>query len=191
VKNNLNVAVSLLSLQSGAEGGKSADDVLRDAESRLRTMLELYESLHARESDGDLPLRAYLASIVDEIVLLYPRDPPVRVELDVDDTVLGAETLSALGLIVNELMTNSLKHAFAAAADPAIFIRARSAGGRVELSCGDNGIGISPDARPDATGGFGMRVVSMLASQLKADVRLAREKGTTWFFSFPGSTVRG
>lgn len=185
VKNNLTVAVSLLSIQSNAQGEKPAAEVLRDAQSRLRTMSELYDALNAKGSYAELPLKTYLGSIVDEIVLLYPRDPPVSVELDIDETVLDSGTLSAVGLLVNEVLTNSLKHAFGGIPQPKLSVRARCENDAVSLVCADNGIGLPPDASPESSSGFGLQVISMLARQLRAAMQVNRERGTRWRFEFP------
>ncbi len=194
VKNNLTVAISLLSLQSGADSGASAADILRDAESRLRTMSELYETLNTRGESKFLPLKEYLGNLIDEIRVLFPRNPPIRFDLDMDGAVLDADTLSAVGLLVNEIVTNSLKHAFGAApgasvSDPAILISARLVGDRIELRCGDNGCGLPADFRMDASSGFGMQVIAMLARQLGAQWSVDRDGGTRWRFDFAPKAI--
>lgn len=189
VKNNLTVAISLLSLQSGAGSGASAADILRDAESRLRTMSELYETLNTRGESKFLPLKEYLGNLIDEIRVLFPRDPPIRFDLDFDGTILDADTLAAVGLLVNEIVTNSLKHAFVAVADPAIVISARLNGDRIELRCGDNGRGFPADFKMDASSGFGMQVITMLARQLGAQWSVERNGGTSWRFDFAPKAI--
>jgi len=189
VKNNLTVAISLLSLQSGAGSGASAADILRDAESRLRTMTELYETLNTRGESKFLPLKEYIGNLIDEIRVLFPRDPPIRFHLDFDGTILDADTLSAVGLLVNEIVTNSLKHAFGDVPDPLIAISARLTGDRLELRCGDNGRGLPADFKMAASSGFGMQVISMLARQLGAQWSVEREAGTRWSFEFAPKAI--
>jgi len=184
VKNNLSVAVSLLSLQDGPRNVKGAAEILRDAQSRLRAMSELYDALNAKGAYGELPIGEYLSSLVDEILALFPRDVPVRKILEFEPITLDTGTLSTIGLLVNELLTNSLKHAFAGVSDPELRLSARMRNGRVELVCADNGPGFDRGAHGSAPGGFGMQVISMLAAQLGAEPSVSSERGTTWRFVF-------
>ena len=200
VKNNLGVAISLLSLHSEAAAGRPARDVIAEAQSMLATMSELYESLHRAGSSGTLSIRDYLPSLVDEVARLFPMDPPVRFELDLDDIRLDARILSPLGIILNEVMTNSLRHAFAGVAAPVIRIAARLRDGVVSLACADNGIGLPPGFDPARSQGFGSNVILALAGQLGASWHFESDAsrmpaggagegggnpGTTWFLDIP------
>jgi len=214
VKNNLGVAISLLSLHSGAAAGRPAEEVLAEAQSMLATMSELYESLHRAGSSGSLSIRDYLPSLVDEVSRLFPMDPPVRFDLDLEDIRLDARILSPLGIILNEIMTNSFRHAFGGVAAPHIRIDARLRDGLVSIACADNGRGLPPGFDPIASTGFGSNVILALAGQLGASWRVEsgsmavrggnpgpgdasstvsqREEadvggapGTSWFFAFP------
>lgn len=190
VKNNLSVAVSLLSMQDASRGGKSAEDVLRDAQARLRTMSELYQALNRKGAASELGIGDYLTVLVDEILLLFPRTPPVERALSFDPVSLESDTLSTIGLLVNEVLTNSLKHAFAGVPKPELRVSARAAGDRLELVCADNGPGFDPRASADSSG-FGLQVIAMLVRQLGGTMSVDSGKGTAWSFSFPLKTYSG
>ncbi|HUX36951.1 MAG TPA: PAS domain S-box protein, partial [Rectinemataceae bacterium] len=187
VKNNLGVAISLLSLQAGGAGNSRAEAILTEAQARLTTMAELYESLHRAGSSGVLSIRDYLPSLTKEVAQLFPREPAVRFALDLDDIELGAELLSPLGIILNEIMTNSLKHAFDGTKTPLISLSGTMRDGRVVIRCGDNGKGLPPDFDPENSKGFGASLISALLRQLGASWRIDREGGTAWELEFPPS----
>lgn len=185
VKNNLGVAMGLLALQANRAAGRPAAEVLAEAQSLLGTMSELYETLHRAGSTGSLSLRLYLPSIVDEVSRLFPREPPVRFELDIDDVELDARVLSPLGILLNEIMTNSLRHAFKDAAEPRILLRARLAGERIEILCADNGRGPPPGFHPASSEGFGSKLILALLGQLHADWSLEEGSGMRWRIGLP------
>ena len=187
VKNNLGVAISLLSLQAGAAGNSGAEAVLTEAQARLTTMAELYESLHRAGSSGVLSIRDYLPSLTKEVAQLFPRVPAVRFALDLDEIQLGAELLSPIGIILNEIMTNSLKHAFETTGAPLISLSAKMRGGRVLIRCGDNGRGLPADFDPASSTGFGASLILALLRQIGASWRIDREGGTAWELEFPPS----
>ncbi|HUX40320.1 MAG TPA: PAS domain S-box protein [Rectinemataceae bacterium] len=191
VKNNLGVAISLLSLHAEAAEGRPTRDVIAEAQAMLATMSELYESLHRAGSTGTLSIRDYLPSLVDEVARLFPMDPPVRFDLDLEDIRLDARVLSPLGIILNEIMTNSLRHAFAGIASPAIRISACLRDSQVSLECADNGKGLPPGFDPADSQGFGSTLILALAAQLGATWRIeGGNPGTTWHMEFPFDAAR-
>lgn len=190
VKNNLGVAISLLSLHAEAAADRPARDVIAEAQSMLATMSELYKSLHRAGSTGTVSIRDYLPSLVDEVARLFPLDPPVRFDLDLEDIKFDARVLSPLGIILNEVMTNSLRHAFAGIDAPAIRIGARLRDGLVSLECADNGKGLPTGFDPADSQGFGSTVILALAAQLGATWSVEGGKqGTSWRFDFPFETA--
>ncbi len=201
VKNNLGVAISLLSLHAGAAAGRPAEDVLAEAGSMLATMSELYESLHRAGSSGTLSIRDYLPSLVDEVSRLFPMEPPIRFGLDLADIRLDARLLSPLGIILNEIMTNSLRHGFEGIAVPTIYIGAGLSGGIVSIVCSDNGKGFPPGFDPAKSTGFGATLILALARQLGATWKVGSGRGrheegadgpgASWSFEFPIEETSG
>ncbi len=185
VKNNLSVAMSLLALQSGEGRKRDPDEVLMDAHNRLHAMVELYERLYRVGDFEALSVRDYLPSLVKGITAVFPQGQAVAFDLDLEDLRLDAQRLSSIGIIVNEIVTNSMKYAFGKVAQPRIGISVRSRGGRVELACGDNGPGLPPGLDQGDTQGFGIQLISMLADQLHGSLKAGGGPGASWLLDFP------
>lgn len=179
IKNNMSVISSLLGLQASMASSEEARDILHHATGRVDSMMVLYDRLYRSDDVGSLPLRDYLPGLVDEIIAIFPHAIPVRVETDIDDTALGARLLSPLGIIVNELVTNTMKYAWRGREEGTIRISAGRRADRVFVDYADDGVGI-PEAAAAPAGGFGLQLIEMLAAQMKADFRIgSAEKGGT------------
>ncbi|HET7838781.1 MAG TPA: histidine kinase dimerization/phosphoacceptor domain -containing protein [Rectinemataceae bacterium] len=184
IKNNLAVAISLLSLQSETAGGKDPATVLLDARNRLQSLAQLYELLHRSGSFSEMSIRDFLSSLARELAAAFPLASALRFELELEDFALDVGRLTTLGIMVNEMITNSLKHAFAGQAEPCIRITASASSGRVRLSCSDNGPGLPPGFDAKASGGLGMQIIRMLAGQLDASLEIGEGPGTTYLVEF-------
>ncbi len=182
VKNNLQTILSLLSLQMDEVSDPDSLARLRDLSGRVRSMLVLYNKLYDTGDFGRLDLREYLIPLVREILEIFPSIPPVRLEAEVEGIILEARTLSSLGIILNEWTTNSMKYAFAGLPERIIRISARREGPRVVCAYEDNGPGIPEVAVGPGNGGFGMRLIGLLAEQMGGD---CRREGARWTLSFP------
>ncbi|MBA4419422.1 MAG: hypothetical protein C0392_16190, partial [Syntrophus sp. (in: bacteria)] len=113
IKNNMNVIMSLLSLQSGIlEDNPSAVAALQDSRSRVQSMMVLYDKLYQSADFREISTKEYLTSLIDEIIMNFPNRRLVTIETHINDFILDAKTLSPVGMIVNELLTNIMKHAF-------------------------------------------------------------------------------
>lgn len=184
VKNNLAAMESLLSIQAEHAKESSAAAILKAAQGRLRSMALLYDKLYRSENLGELPLRAYLPLLVDQVMAMFPSELEVRAETSVDDTILPAKTLSTIGILVNELITNAMKHAFRGRKGGVIAVGAASAGGLVTISVADDGIGMPEGVDIDSPSGLGLRLASLLANQLGASIRVERGGGTRVVMEF-------
>lgn len=182
VKNNLQTILSLLVLQMDEVSDPESLARLRDLSGRVRSMLVLYNKLYDSGGFGSLDLREYLIPLVREILEIFPSIPPVRLEAEVDQVVLDSRTLSALGIILNEWITNSMKYAFAGLSERVIRVSARMEGPRVVCSYEDNGPGFPEETGGPGNGGFGMRLIGLLSEQMGGD---CRRKGARWTLSFP------
>lgn len=182
VKNNLQTIQSLLALQMDECPDPATLASLRDLTGRVRSMIFLYNKLYDSGDFGSLDIREYLNPLVREILDIFPSTPPVRVETRIDEIVLDSRTLSSLGIILNEWTTNSMKYAFHDAEVRIIRLAAIRDGERVEFSYEDNGPGIPEEAVGPGNGGFGMRLIGLLAEQMGGD---CRREGARWTLSFP------
>jgi two-component sensor histidine kinase len=184
IKNNMSTMVSLLSIQARAIGEAAAKEALTDAMGRLQSMSTLYDKLFRAEDLREMSLREYLPTLVWEIVGMFPNGDAVDVETDIDDIRLGVKKLSVVGIMVNEIVTNSMKYAFAGRGSGRILVSARLHKGRVRLVLGDDGAGMPPGIDLDSSKGFGLSLIRILSNQLEAAVSVERKKGTSFSIEF-------
>ncbi|HUW70953.1 MAG TPA: histidine kinase dimerization/phosphoacceptor domain -containing protein [bacterium] len=196
IKNNMNILASLLRLQAEALKNQEAKDALEAAVNRISSMMVLYDKLYRSDTVGSISMHDYLPELVREIVGNMSTGEPIDVRTDIEDIMLDEKRLSSLGIIVNELMTNSMKYAFKDTADGHIRLTARRMGGRIRLLYEDNGVGLvdaaaTPEADPPVDvgrsprmEGFGLHLVAMLAQQLDGTLEIERHSGARFVIEF-------
>ena len=185
IKNNMTAMMSLLSLQANMAENPSVVETLRAAGGRLRSMAVLYDKLYRSENIMEIPARRYLIPLVDEIIGAFPSHAEVKAETAIDDFILPARVLFPLGIVINELLTNAMKHAFPNRNDGLITLSATRTGEQVTLSIHDNGQGIPPTLNIEDSQGFGLQLVHMLTDQMEGTVKIDRGgKGTKFVLEF-------
>jgi PAS domain S-box-containing protein len=184
IKNNMSSMMSLLSLQSSTLKNPEAVAALLEARDRMRSMGVLYDKLYRSENLREMSIKAYLPALVDEIVGVFPNRGLVKVEKRIDDIILGVKVLSPLGIIVNELITNAMKHAFGGRDDGSISISASAKKDHLTLVIEDNGNGIPESVDIANSDGFGLQLVGMLTAQLDGTLRIERRKGARFVLEF-------
>ncbi|MCJ7587875.1 MAG: PAS domain S-box protein [Candidatus Aminicenantes bacterium] len=184
VKNNMSSMMSLLSMQSNALKNPEAVAALLEARNRMRSMGVLYDKLYRSENLREMSIKDYLPPLVDEIVGVFPNRGMVKIEKRIDDIVLGVKVLSPLGIIVNELITNAMKHAFTGRKDGLINVSASAKDNRVTLIIEDNGNGIPESVDIENSSGFGLQLVGLLTAQFDGTIRIERRKGTRIVLEF-------
>ncbi len=185
LKNNFAVIRGLLGLQADSMTDPVAAEAFMATEARVQSMALLYEKLYESARFSEASMADYLPSLVRDVVANYAHAADVRVETDVADVRLDAKRLQALGILVNELVSNSMKHAFKGRPSGLVFLRAGIEGGRVTVVVGDDGPGMPDPATDGASGGgFGLTLVSLLAEQLRADMTREPPGGSIVRLSF-------
>ncbi len=191
VKNNMNTVVSLLSLQADACGeenagvGRDASRILKDAMARVEIMSVLYDKIYRSDIVDALPLGDYLPDLAREIVAIFGQAGRVEVVARIEELTIGVKILTPIGIIVNELITNSLKYAFARTERPVISISASRTGGRIALAYEDNGAGLPAGFSLDSSKGFGMRLLKSLAGQIDGSISVGTGRGALFIVEFP------
>jgi two-component system, sensor histidine kinase PdtaS len=196
IKNNMSTIMSLLALQAGRVGSGEAAGALQDAVGRVRSMGVLYDKLYHSATLREMPIDAYLAPLVDEIVAMFPGSGGVTVEKQLGDFALGVKVLSPLGIIVNELVTNAMKYAFSGGQGGTLRVTASKEGPIVTVAIEDSGPGLPEGFGMAHSAGFGLELVSILAKQIGGKVRAEKGKGTRFVLEFnagsgpaPGNAV--
>lgn len=184
VKNNMNTIFGLLTLQADEQERPDTKNILLDSAGRVRSMMVLYDKLYRSELNSALSIRDYLPSLIAEIVSIFPKKNCVKIETEIEDVVLPARILSSLGIIINELITNSMKYAFTGRNDGIITVSASSKEKRITLIFADNGPGIPESVTFENSSGFGMQLVGMLVGQINGTISIDRESGTRFVIVF-------
>lgn len=188
VKNNLQIIHSLLNLQAGQGEGVSAG-VFRDVQSRVMAMALIHEKLYRSTDFIHIDYAAYLRALVNDLVRTYSvPDRRLDVRFDIDPVELTIDRAIPCGLVVTEIVSNALKHAFPPGwkGTPALRIVLKSENeNTVRLSIEDNGIGLPPDTGKGAAGSLGMLLIERLAEgQLGARLAVESNGGTRYEIVF-------
>jgi PAS domain S-box-containing protein len=190
VKNNLQVICSLLNLQSRHVTDPAALRAFKDSESRVRAMSFVHEKLYMSRDFGLIDFSIYVKSLAEELMRSYRvEQDTVSLDLKLEDVRLGIDVAVPLGMILNELVSNCLKHAFPGGRRGEISVTlTKSAGGEVSLSVADNGAGFPQGADFRGMKSMGMMMVSTLAEQLEGTVAMEQAGGTRFTITFSTET---
>ncbi len=180
IKNNMNTIAALLSMQADQTNPKTSS-ILKNAEGQIQSMMVLYDKLYRSKGVNKISLKEYLPSLIDEIINIFPKK--VLVETKIEDISLDAKLLSSLGIILNELITNSMKYAFTGN-EGLIKVNASITGKSISLEYQDNGIGLPETATFENPSGFGLQLVRMLIEHLDGTIRIERGNGTKFVLEF-------
>jgi len=180
VKNNLAVIASLLNLQSSFVSDKKARKHLSDSKNRVESMALVHERLYSTESLTGIYLDTYLQDLSSHLIDTYNRSQlPVRSYLDIPTLHLEISAAVPLGLIINELISNSLEHGLEKGTEGIIEIRLEEKKNRYCLTVRDNGSGLPKDFDINSTDTLGLMLVLSLCQQIDAEFSIKSAKGTT------------
>ncbi|RQW84717.1 MAG: PAS domain S-box protein [Geobacter sp.] len=186
VKNNLQIISSLLELQSDYIRDEQARMFFRDSQNRIRSMALIHQKLYQSESLAFIDFRDYIEDLATYLFSLSVKDLDlIRLTVDVAEVSLSVDEAIPCGLIINELISNSLKHAFPDARGGEIAVTCRiGEEGMILLTVSDNGIGLPPDLDVGNTETLGLQLVTMLVKQLHGRMELSGDHGTLWEIAF-------
>jgi PAS domain S-box-containing protein len=189
VKNNLQIISSLLELQSDYMEDEESLRFVRESQNRINSMALVHEKLYQSQNFTSVNLGDYIESLTRFLCSTFLKDTGlISLALDVGDVTLGIDEAIPCGLIINELVSNSLKHAFPDGGSGEIAVSCHeSHDGRIVLTVADSGIGLSPGLDIHSTGTLGLQLVSMLVKQLRGEVEVSGGEGTIFTITFPWS----
>ncbi|MEI9936893.1 MAG: sensor histidine kinase [Pseudomonadota bacterium] len=187
VKNNLQVISSLLNLQARTFSDPTMRAAFNASQNRVQAIALVHEKLYQSATLSHIDFAEHIVSVVDSLFSAYDAsERGITREYDLTGPPLAIDLAIPCGLIVNELVSNCLKHAFRDRVSGAIRICfRRRAALRVELTIADDGIGLPRDIEPRSTETLGLDLVFTFAEQIAADVAVERLNGTTFRLSFP------
>jgi PAS domain S-box-containing protein len=185
VKNNLMIISNLLYLQSSYIKDKESQDIFKESQNRARSMALIHERLYHSADLKRMDFGDYIRSLSTELLHTYEVDPGlIKLKINVEDIFLDINTAIPLGLIVNELVTNSLKHAFPEGNSGEINVDFHPVDDHYEFTVKDNGVGFPEDLDFQNTDSLGMQIVNSLTDQIDGEIELDNNNGTEFKISF-------
>lgn len=187
VKNNMQIISSLLSLQSRYIRDKEASGIFKESQNRVKSMAMIHEKLYMSEGLARIDFEEYIKNLVNDLFNSYGTENRVKFDINADKLFLNMDTAIPCGLIINELVTNSLKYAFPPVShnkENLIYIELHQNNGTILLTVGDNGIGLPEDIDLENTETLGIRLVKLLVDQLDGTMEINSNRGAEFRITF-------
>ncbi|NES05696.1 MAG: PAS domain-containing protein, partial [Okeania sp. SIO2F4] len=180
VKNNLHIISNLLDLQSDYIEDEKVLDLFADSQNRIQTMALIHEQLYQSKDLGKIDFSEYIHTLMDNLLSSYSnRESIINPIINVEPISLNLETAIPCGLLINELVTNSLKYAFPNGENGEVSIELhQDEQEKIHLTIGDNGIGMPADFDWQNSSSLGLKLVRILSKQLKAEIEFDATQGT-------------
>ncbi|WP_414469055.1 CHASE4 domain-containing protein [Methanobacterium sp. ACI-7] len=180
VKNNLQIVSTLLALQSDEVEDEKILQNYKESENRIQSIALIHEKMYQSEDLSNIDFSGYITSLINDIFFSYGVSlGEIETEIDVPEYVFSIETSIPLGLIINEIISNSLKYAFKDINNPKITLKLRFIGeNKFKLDIGDNGIGFPEDIDYKNTTSLGLQLVNALVEQIEGALELKKDIGT-------------
>ncbi|MDV6235255.1 PAS domain S-box protein [Leptospira ellisii] len=186
VKNNLQIVSSLLSFHSEINEDEVLQKILKECELRVKSMALVHEELYRSDDLAQVDLKNYSLSLASNLLSIYGRSSGVRIHNFETSFLISIDRAIPIGLILNELLANSLKYAFAEAEKGEIFLNLTEEDGTLHLEYRDTGNGFDWEDARKRQSGLGLKLIEMLSLQLHAKLSFRSEKGFYFRMSFPG-----
>jgi two-component sensor histidine kinase len=183
VKNNLEIVSSLLALQSAQLNNPKVKDAMLKSQHRVQSMSMIHQKLYQEKSLSSIEMRDYFKDLASYIVSVFDAGDRIQVIFEMEKIELDVDTAIPIGLIVNELLTNSLKYAFPSKKEGIVRIGFKKEDSQLHLKVADNGIGKCEIEKSIGTG-FGTQLIGLLTKQLDGKMELIVDNGTIISFEF-------
>lgn len=182
VKNNLQMVISLLNIEARQNKMISVQDFVEKAEGRIEVFALIHGNLSEIENEGKIVLNEYVGNLLSNIFDLYT-DEKIVVNLNASGILLDTRTATSIGLIINELVCNSVKHAFTDEVEGVITIRIKNTDGcDYKLFYGDNGLGCKSIGEKKKS--LGLKLVDMIVAQMDGEVLYVDSPGCNYEINF-------
>jgi two-component sensor histidine kinase/integral membrane sensor domain MASE1 len=173
VKNNLQVIISLLNMHEQKLSIEEAKPIFRDCIDRIMGINNVHHALFESAQPGFVELSEYLPLLAKNLVGVHRTDiPKIKIEMNGEKVSLHHEKATSLGMILNELVVNSLKHAFLSDQEGLISMQLTQKNNKIIFSYSDNGRGLQKSLRRGDSGSIGMQIINLLVRQLNGSIHL-------------------
>jgi two-component sensor histidine kinase len=189
VKNNLQIIHSLLDLQAIGSTDPHVHNVLQEGKNRIRSMSLIHQTLYQSQDFANVDLTQFLDSLVPELLAAYMTAPDLlKVDIKADLVKLPIDIAIPCGLIINELVSNALKHAFPDGRAGKLWIElSKEETGMISLRVSNDGVPLPAEINFEELPTLGIRLVGLLADQLHGTFTMQRETPTSFTITFPST----
>jgi two-component sensor histidine kinase len=186
VKNNLQIITSMLSLQIGKEEGTESEEILREAKQRIDSIALTHQMLYQNDNLSSILVGEYIQNLVRQIEASLPSSN-IRLVTDItfSKKKINIDNAIPLGLLINELLTNSFKHAFKGRDSGTIKVSLEEEENYFIVKVSDDGIGLPDDFNSSERKSMGMDLIYILSDQLDAKLQVEVKNGTTFTLNIP------
>ncbi len=187
IKNNLQLVTSLLNLQAFQTDDEQIHFHLNESKNRIKSISLIHEKLHSSKSLSDINIKEYITELIQELVKTYNTySVGIELKLDIENIEINSKTAINIGLIVNELCTNSLKYAFIKRSSGIISLTLKDERGVItKLVYSDDGVGLPKNFNIDKTNTLGMQLLKSFVKQLNGRMKINQQNGLEYVFTFP------
>jgi len=191
VKNNLQIVSSLLNLQTYRLKDEESVSAIKESQLRVQAMSLIHQRLYQVEDVSMVNFKLYLDDLVETLMRSYGYGADdFDLQINVDKEFIDVDTVMPMGLLVNEIITNSFKYAYHTVERPLLHINLSSDNQQLELDIRDNGPGLQSSAPSTGPQGFGKKLIEALSKQLKASMSVDSANGTAYHFIIPNNTTK-
>lgn len=186
VKNNLQIISSILNLQSSYIEDEKILEIIEESRHRIRSMAIIHENLYQTTNFSSINFRNYSRELVRNLISSYQFNKEVEIDLqeNVEMVDLSLDQAIPCGLVINELITNSMKYAFEGRKKGIIYLELKEKNSTITLVVGDNGVGLTKEFDINQTETLGLQLVMTLVEQLDGNIKIETKQGIKYFITF-------
>lgn len=187
LKNNLQIIASLINLQLSSIKDEKAAEKLKDVRNRIKAISLVHEKINKPYEAAFLNVKDYVNELVSSLRNYIPTKTQVVFKIDMDDALIGIDQAVNIGLLINELVSNSIKHAFGDMQSGEVFISLKFDDEKALMIIQDNGSGLSSGIDWNNSETLGFQLITSFAMQLHGDISIENNDGTKVLIIFPRS----
>ena len=181
-KNSFNMITSLIQLRASVIHSEETKNILEELTLRVKSISDLYSLLHETDSYYEVQLNKYCNKVIESMLSLSKN---IVINKDIDEITVSTKDAAAIGMILVELLSNSIKYAFADSENGIINIELKRVDSNVVLKVEDDGIGLQNDFDINKIESLGLHIVNLLVSQLNGNIKFISDNGTKIILEFP------